>query len=166
MNELTKVRLPGASIDIEADFHAWTQAQVALLRERRFGEVDLANVIEEIDSLGNEQRREIGSRLRVIGAHLLKLLCSADEYPRRGWRETILSQRADLRDLLESSPSLRRHVPELFAKRWPDMRQLAVNGLSEEDGVRVPAEPPFTWEQALDEIAKMANEGIKKESTE
>lgn len=150
MNELTKLRLPEA-VDIEADFHAWTQVQIALLRQSRFDLVDVANLIEEIRSSGSEQARELGSRLRVIGAHLLKLIGSVDEQPRRGWRETILTQRTDLRDLLEGSPSLRRRVPELFAKRWPDMRRLAIGGLSDGEGTRVPADPPFTWEQVLDE---------------
>ena len=151
MNELTKLRVPEGSVDIETDFYAWTQAQVALLRERRFDLVDMDNLIEEVDSLGNEQPREIGSRLRIIGAHLLKLLYSVDDDPRRGWRETILMQRDDLRDLLGNSPSLRRRLPELFAKGWPSMRRLARNGLREGEAALVPDEPPFSVEQALDD---------------
>ena len=36
----------------EEDFYVWTEAQAALLRERRFEALDLANLIEEVEGLG------------------------------------------------------------------------------------------------------------------
>jgi hypothetical protein len=35
----------------EQDFYAWTQAQVKLLRDGQFSEIDIPNLIEEIESL-------------------------------------------------------------------------------------------------------------------
>jgi hypothetical protein len=54
------------------DFYGWTQEQARLLREGRLAELDVANVVEEIETLGRGERRELVSHLRVLLAHLLK----------------------------------------------------------------------------------------------
>ena len=38
----------------ETDFYAWTQEQAKLLRKCQWSELDLANLIEEIESLGKQ----------------------------------------------------------------------------------------------------------------
>ena len=43
------------------------------LRERRFDELDLANLIEEVEDLGGALERSVRSRARTIMEHLLKL---------------------------------------------------------------------------------------------
>lgn len=40
----------------ETDFYAWTQEQAALLRNGQWSKLDRANLIEEIESLGKQQR--------------------------------------------------------------------------------------------------------------
>ncbi|MGB7442799.1 MAG: DUF29 family protein [Coleofasciculaceae cyanobacterium] len=40
----------------ETDFYAWTQEQASLLRDRQWSQLDLLNLIEEIESLGKQQR--------------------------------------------------------------------------------------------------------------
>lgn len=42
----------------DQDFYAWTQRQVELLRSGRLGELDIENLIEEIESLGKQERQE------------------------------------------------------------------------------------------------------------
>ena len=39
----------------DEDLYSWALDQAQLLRERRFAEVDLPNVVEELESLGREQ---------------------------------------------------------------------------------------------------------------
>ena len=39
----------------ESDYYTWTQRQSAMIRKGRLGEVDLANIAEEIGSLGRSQ---------------------------------------------------------------------------------------------------------------
>ena len=58
----------------ETDFYLWTQQQAALLRQGPFNRVDLdlANIAEEIESMGKSDRRAIESHLFVILLHLLK----------------------------------------------------------------------------------------------
>jgi len=43
---------PPANELYEADFYAWTQEQARLLRERRWDDLDLANLVDEVESVG------------------------------------------------------------------------------------------------------------------
>ena len=40
----------------DIDFYAWTQQQSLLIRDGRWAEVDRPNLLEEIESLGRQQR--------------------------------------------------------------------------------------------------------------
>jgi hypothetical protein len=56
----------------ESDFFTWTQEQARLLRERRFDDLDLDNLVDEVESVGSSEKREIRSRLVILIGHLLK----------------------------------------------------------------------------------------------
>ena len=56
----------------ETDFLLWTEETIAKLKARDFDHVDLENLIEEIESLGKSDKKEIKSRLTTLLAHLLK----------------------------------------------------------------------------------------------
>lgn len=89
MNERAAPPLAADPDAYATDVHAWTKAQAALLRARRFEAIDLDNIIEEIESLGNEQAHAVESHLIVLVEHLLKLAVSADGEPRRGWMVSV-----------------------------------------------------------------------------
>jgi hypothetical protein len=69
----------------EQDLCAWSEVQADLLRRRRFAELDLEHVVEEIEDVGGSLYREVRSRIRTIIEHLLKLEHSAATDPRTGW---------------------------------------------------------------------------------
>lgn len=56
----------------EQDFYMWTQEQAAILKAGALSQLDVANLIEEIESMGKTQKRELISRLTVLIMHLLK----------------------------------------------------------------------------------------------
>ena len=56
----------------DRDFAEWTRHNAELLRAGRASEADLEHIAEEIEDMGNRDRRELRSRLRVLLAHLLK----------------------------------------------------------------------------------------------
>ncbi|MFZ9738471.1 MAG: DUF29 domain-containing protein, partial [Prochlorotrichaceae cyanobacterium] len=58
----------------EQDFLLWSEDTAAKLRARDFENLDLENLIEEVESLGRSDRKELLSRLVVIFEHLLKRL--------------------------------------------------------------------------------------------
>src|SRR5437667_4006458 len=64
--------MPCNLADYEEDFYAWTVEQARLLRSGEFSSVDVANVAEEIESLGRSDKRDLESRLTVLMMHLLK----------------------------------------------------------------------------------------------
>ncbi len=49
----------------ESDFYAWTIEQASLLRKHQWSQLDLLNLIEEIESLGKQQRQELRNQLSV-----------------------------------------------------------------------------------------------------
>ncbi|NET89400.1 MAG: DUF29 domain-containing protein, partial [Kamptonema sp. SIO1D9] len=55
----------------ETDFYAWTQTQANLLQLGDFSKLDLPNLIEEIASLGKQQRQELRNRLSILLGDLL-----------------------------------------------------------------------------------------------
>jgi hypothetical protein len=133
----------------DQDFFEWTETTAALLRQGKWHDVDMEACAEEIESLGNRDKRELGSRLQVLVMHLLKWCYQPSE--RSGsWRSTINTQRLELTVLLEQSPSLRRLVEMNLTRRYPYAREeaLAETGLSE---AALPQVCPWTVAQVLDE---------------
>ena len=56
----------------DPDFVRCSDQQAAALRERRFDELDIDNLAEEVESLGRRDRRALRARLRKTSPHLLK----------------------------------------------------------------------------------------------
>src|SRR5712691_7507293 len=108
----------GSTTAYDTDFYAWVQDQAALLAARRFEELDLPHLVEELQLMGNSERGELFNRLSVLLAHLLKLQVAAARLPYvydrapRGWRLTCTEQRLQLSKLLRRIPSLRPTVSD------------------------------------------------------
>jgi hypothetical protein len=151
MNERVAHPLSADPAAYGTDVHAWTQAQAALLRARAFEAIDLDNIIEEIESLGNEQAHAVESHLIVAVEHLLKLAVSADQEPRRGWMLSVRNARNRIGVRLRKSPSLRPLLGELLADGWETARVAAISGLREAEEGLVPEAMPFTLAQVMDE---------------
>ncbi|NET61581.1 MAG: DUF29 domain-containing protein [Symploca sp. SIO2E6] len=94
-----------SSLLYEQDILLWVEDTVAKLKARDFENLDLENLIEEVESLGISQKKELTSRLMVILEHLLKRLYVNSPYDFNGWERTIRTQRNDLELLLEDAPS-------------------------------------------------------------
>jgi hypothetical protein len=120
----------------DSDFYAWTQQQAGLLRAGQFPLADIENLIEEIASLGEREKREVKSRLILVLLHLLKW-----QYQpvRRGasWRRTVNAQRTELALLLDDSPSLARVVEDSLARCY----ELARKRVGDETGLPLASFP-------------------------
>ena len=95
----------------ETDVVEWSEHQAALLRRLAAGErvndqVDWANVVEEIESVGNEQVHAVNSLLMQAMAHRLKAM---------GW--------PDARDVPNWQADARRFAIEAADRFTPSMRQ-------------------------------------------
>ncbi len=135
----------------DTDFFEWTQHQAAALAAGHVSELDLANLAEEIESLGRKDRRKLGSRLEVLVMHMLKWRYQPERRQTgHSWENTILVQRGRIAKLLKDSPSLRREVSEMIAEDYHRTRRLAKN----ETGLPLETFPetcPWSAEQVLDD---------------
>ena len=137
----------------EKDFHAWLLSQVSALRERRFRDLDLENLIEEVEELARSLARELRNRLKVVLVHLLKWQFQPSRKS-ASWDLTLLEQRDQLAQLLEQNPSLRQQVPQLIEKAYPAAGKTAAKEMQLDSSQwqrTFPAQCPWTPAQILDE---------------
>ncbi|NJR62433.1 MAG: DUF29 domain-containing protein [Cyanobacteria bacterium CRU_2_1] len=84
----------------ESDFHLWLEDTLTKLRTRQVSELDWENLIEELETLGRSEKRELESRLETL------------------WENTIEEQQRQLQKLLSQSPSLKRYLDDVFDPSW------------------------------------------------
>lgn len=107
-----------ANADYEQDLVVWYERQIELLCERRFDQLDLENLIEELRGAVAKDRRELASRLEVLLMHLLKCQFQHRRIS-RSWIATLDEQRSEIAKLLEESPSLGSSVMQVATKVYP-----------------------------------------------
>ena len=143
---------------IAADYHkdiiAWSRDQVRLLREKRFAELDIDNIIEEIEDVGKSEVRELANCLAELIMHLLKY-CYQPWKQTMSWLDSIRLQREDIRDLVDRTPSLKPYLndPDWQKSVW---RKALIRALKEtasdntrEKRVVFPQDNPWTIEEIL-----------------
>lgn len=113
------------------DLVLWSERQADALRRRAANEIDWDNVAKEIESLGENDRHDLASRIQSVLDHLIRLRASPTTEPRRGWKRTLIVQRDSIRKLLDESPSLRSLVAGIIAAELPTARRLALLALAE-----------------------------------
>ena len=133
----------------EQDFSEWAERQASLLRQGRFDDLDVAHLIEELDSMGASERRELINRLAILLAHLLKWRYQPE---RRGnsWRLTIKIQRLDVAAVLRDNPSLRARLDAFIHDAYAKATLQAAREIGVEETL-FPEVCPFTVEQILDD---------------
>ncbi|MDQ3248758.1 MAG: DUF29 domain-containing protein [Chloroflexota bacterium] len=134
----------------ETDFYAWTQQQAALLQAEDLEKLDLPNLAEEIESMGKRDRKEVASRLKVLLIHLLKWKYQPQKNKGSSWRDTIRTQRNEIADEFDYSPSLRRELSALIAYAYPRARRDAAIE-TKLALATFPADCPWTGEEILGE---------------
>ena len=102
-------------------------------------QVDLENLIEEVESLGRRDKRELKNRLITLFEHGLKrrYLPFSDCY--RGWEVTIKRCQSKLKDILKDSPSLCSFLTDIY----DDCYQEAVENMRIEYDANFPDVCPF-----------------------
>ena len=134
----------------ESDFYAWTQTQVELMKRGNLNALDLANLIEEIQSLGKQQKQELRNRLGVLIGHLLKWQYQPN-FRSKSWRVTIRGQRRRIKEHILENPSLKSYLHQAIIEAFPDAIDLVLKEtpLEEKD---LPSECPYTVEQIFDPL--------------
>jgi hypothetical protein len=136
-------------INYEKDFYSWTQEQAELLKSGRFSELDIDNLIEEVESMGRREKRELESRLTLLLLHLLKWKY---QKVRRGrsWQLSIDEQRIQFCKTLKENPGLKPALDEITK----DAYKLAVIKAARETKISkavFPESCPWTLSQLIDD---------------
>jgi Domain of unknown function DUF29 len=131
----------------ETDFYAWTQEQAELLRAQKWSQIDLPNLIEEIESLGKQQRQELRNRLSVLIGHLLKWEYQP-QHRSRSWLATLRVQRRDILRLLKDNPSLNSYLNEALQEAYENAKDLAM-GETDLPEQTFPSHCPYSLNEIL-----------------
>ncbi|NJL38744.1 MAG: DUF29 domain-containing protein [Leptolyngbyaceae cyanobacterium RM2_2_4] len=132
----------------ETDFYAWTLEQSKLLRAGDLKHLDITNLVEEIESLGKQQRQELRNRLGVLIGHLLKWDYQPDKRS-KSWRVTIREQRREILQILKENPSLQPYLAEAIASAHESGLDLVVKETPLDYG-DLPENCPYTSDQLFD----------------
>ena len=135
--------------EYDKDFHAWAFNQAHLVRTGKLEQLDIANIAEELESMGRREKNELVSRLTLLFHHLLKWQFQPERQS-RSWKLTIQHQRSSLADLLEDNPSLKAELHTSVGKAY----RRGLRDVSKETEIKAstfPVKPPWTLEQTLDE---------------
>lgn len=133
----------------ERDFYAWANEQAALLRAGKLDRADIANIAEEIESMGRSEKRELVNRLVVLMLHLLKWRYQPG-LRGNSWRLTVEEQRIRLAEHISDNPSLKAHLGEAQSTAY----RLALIETERETGLsrrQFPESCPWTFQQMLDD---------------
>jgi hypothetical protein len=134
--------------DIEDDLESWCYEQAELLRQKRFSEADLANIVEELESLGREQRPVLRAKYRLLICDLLTWQFQPD------LRSTsldagIAGTRHEIFDREEMNLALSRNGKRMVRQVYPDAVREAASATGLARG-QFPADCPYTLEQLRD----------------
>jgi hypothetical protein len=136
----------------ETDVVEWAEHQAALLRRLAAGErvndqVDWANVVEEIESVGNEQLHAVGSLLMQAMAHRLKAMGWPDARDVPNWQADARRFAIDAADRF--TPSMRRRLD--VARIYRRALRTLPDSMDGQPPLTLPVECPWSLEELLAE---------------
>ncbi|MEL4896740.1 DUF29 domain-containing protein [Crocosphaera sp. Alani8] len=132
----------------EIDDYLWIMETVKLLKDKRFDELDLENLIEELEDLGSEKRHKVESLLEQIVRHLLLLEYWHNEHERnhRHWCAEVIGFRNQLNDRM--TKNFHNYLNENLSTIYKKARKY----VSVKSGLETfPKECPYTLEELLNE---------------
>lgn len=122
-----------------SDFALWVEDMVNQLKAKELDRVDWENLIEEIESLGRREKRELESQLTTLFEQALKRCYVPLPDCYRGWESTLKRTQKELKKILRDSPSLRNYFLEILDECYED----AVDNIIDEYDVTFPNVCPF-----------------------
>jgi hypothetical protein len=136
------------------DVETWAELQVEALRHLATMQgpwsnaLDWENVIEEIESLGSEQRGAVESSLESALAHALKVIADPGSLSAEHWTREIGSFLKQARNKMK--PAMRSRIDMQVI--WQDACAEASNALEAFDLAlpEVPARSPFSFDDVAD----------------
>jgi Domain of unknown function DUF29 len=145
-----KEKAKASRVSYDQDLILWSEEQARLLRARRFAELDIEHLADEIEDVGKSEKRELARRVAVLLAHLLKWTRQPENHT-NSWRSTIIVQRKRIALAVKETPSLKAVMRD---RDWQDAVWLDAlaqackeTGLAEEN---LPEACPWAMDKAID----------------
>ncbi|WP_342148369.1 DUF29 family protein [Methylorubrum sp. SB2] len=132
---------------LDRDLYAWAYEQAQALRRGRLDALDLLNLAEEIEDLGDAIYDTMESAFRTILKHLLAWDHQPDKRS-RSWHLSIRRGRLEAEEVLERHPSLNLRVPGAIAGAYRYAR-IEAGGENDLDDDAFPAECPYTYKEIM-----------------
>ncbi|MBD2627189.1 DUF29 domain-containing protein [Trichormus variabilis] len=133
----------------EIDENLWLEETIILLKEKRFQDLDLNNLIEELEALGKRDKNAVASLLEQIIRHLLLLHYWTEEYENNGnhWQTEVIGFRNQIERLLTNN--LQNYLHSELEKIY----RSALKYVKQKTRFKIdfPEDSPYTLEQLLDE---------------
>ncbi|WP_257292833.1 DUF29 domain-containing protein [Endozoicomonas sp. ONNA1] len=141
----------------DSDYYSWTYQQLELIKQRRFDDLDIENLLEEIEDMGKSRYRALKSALKELLLHQLKWqkqsqeddLHVMDEWY-RSWRVSIKKQRRKVNEELDENPGLQSKLNEILVKAYKLAREEAGDDLNCKIN-DFPPKCPWSYEQIMTE---------------
>jgi hypothetical protein len=133
----------------ENDPFLWYNENAKLIREKKFDQIDIENIAEELESMGKNERKILESYLIQLFMHLLKYIHQTERRS-KSWEVSIKKQRNHVVRHLKENPSLKGHLNSLVETAYEDARFEATEE-TEMPFETFPEKMSFTLEQALKE---------------
>ncbi|BAG02036.1 conserved hypothetical protein [Microcystis aeruginosa PCC 9809] len=131
----------------EIDDSLWLEETIELLKAKNFEALDLENLIEELEDLGNEKKFRVAGFLQQIIRHclLLQFWTSEREYNQAHWRSEIINFKDELNTYLTTNLRnyLEHNLATIYEKALRYLRQKTDNK------VNFPDTCPYSLEELL-----------------
>ncbi|MFO0163026.1 MAG: DUF29 domain-containing protein [Microcystis sp.] len=153
--------IPDLKTLYEIDDSLWLEETIELLKAKRFDALDLDNLIEELEDLGNEKKFRVASFLQQIIRHalLLQFWISEREYNQAHWQAEIISFQYQLKRYLTTN--LRKYLEQEFEQIYFESLQYVRK--KTDNQVNFPDICPYSLEELLDpNWLPSDNQGDKK----
>jgi hypothetical protein len=108
----------------ETDFNLWVQETVNLLRKGDFIDLDIENLAEEIEDIGNNRKDALESNLIRVLQHLLKWKYQPQKRT-NSWKASITEHALRLNKSFKKSHSLKPYFDQVFDECYHDARLIA-----------------------------------------
>ncbi|GCA72589.1 hypothetical protein MiYa_04142 [Microcystis aeruginosa NIES-2519] len=132
----------------EIDDSLWLEETIELLKAKKFDALDLENLIEELEDLGNEKKFRIASFLQQIIRHclLLQFWPREREYNQSHWQAELVNFQDQLNTYLPAS--LRKYLEQEFDNIY--QKALRYVRKKTNNQVNFPNTCPYSLEELLD----------------
>jgi hypothetical protein len=135
----------------DKDFNAWLHDQIHMLRTKDFAHLDIENLLEEMETLGNSNPEALESHLIIIMLHMLKQKYQPS-HSSKSWNDSIINAKVQIDRILEKNPSLKNYLKN--EKVFNDCYRSARRYASKETKIelrKLDEECPWTLKEILGE---------------